>query len=268
MGGRVNVPSVAITTSRRPDLLDEQEARRLAGELGLPFLPRGNRSLQRLAEEASLVLFVSKDQRALWFPGLRQPWRFHGGLGVLRIRRLLLGEMDPLLEACDVRPGDRILDATGGACADALVLAHGVGAGGRVDVVESSPLLHAVVSHGVETIRFDEEAVDAALDRMKVHLACHKDHLAAMADGSVDTVYFDPMFREPAKAPPGFGVIRLLGDDAPLSREVLDEAMRVARRRVVVLDLKEGGELERLGVPVSPVGGRYSALRFGVLEHR
>lgn len=236
--------------------------------LGLRYLQREGRSLERLSEDAALVLIVTKGQRALWFPGLRQPWRFHGGMGVLRIRRLLQGETDPLLDACDVRPGDRILDATGGACADALVLAHGVGAGGRVDVVESSPLLHAVISHGVEAIRFGEEAIDAALDRMKVHLGCHRAFLQGLPDRSVDTVYFDPMFREPEKAPPGFGVIRLLGNDAPLSRSVLEEATRVARRRVVVLDQKEGGELERLGIPVSPVGGRYSALRFGVWERR
>lgn len=257
-----------VTTQRRPGERDQAEARDVARALDLPFVPRANLSLQRLALEASIVLIVAAGDRALWFPGLPQPWRFHGGLGVLRIRRLLRGLGDPLLDACDIREGDTILDATGGACADALVLAHAVGTGGRVEVIESSELLHTVVSHGVETIRFGEEAVDSALDRMRVHRADHGSHLASMEDGAVDVVYFDPMFREPAKAPPGFGVIRMLANHSPLTEEVLQEALRVARRRVVVQDHREGSELERLGIPVSPTGGRYSSIRFGVLEKR
>jgi hypothetical protein len=195
---------------------------------------------------------------------MRQPWRFHGGMAVLRIRRLLEhGEMDPFLVACDVRPGDRILDCTGGACADALVAAHGVGPGGHVEVVEASPLLHAVIAHGVEHVRFGEAPIDAALDRMHVTLGDHLEVLRGLPDRSYDTVYFDPMFREGTSAPPGFDVVRALADPRPLSAEALAEGVRVARRRVVIQDRKTGGELERLGVPEIRVMSRYSSTRFG-----
>lgn len=257
-----------VTTPRRPKAADVDEARRVAGQLGLPYVARRSSSWERLADEAGAgaILAAARGDRALWLPGMTEPWRFHGGMAVLRIRRLVAGgEMDPFLVACDVREGDRFLDCTGGACADALVAAHAAGAGGRVEVIEASPLLHAVTGHGAAQVRFGEPAIDAALDRMHVTCGDHLDVLRALPDRSYDTVYFDPMFREATKAAPGFDVVRALADPRPLSPEAIAEALRVARRRVVVQDRRTGGELERLGVPELPVMGRASAVRFGAI---
>jgi hypothetical protein len=257
-----------VSTPRRPKAADVDEARREAARLGLPYVPRRSHSWERLVEEtgATVVLAAALGDRALWLPGMTEPWRFHGGMAVLRIRRLIAGgEADPFLLACDVREGDRFLDCTGGACADALVAAHAVGEGGHVEVVEASALLHAVTAHGVAHVRFGEAPIDAALDRMHVTLGDHLDVLRSLPDRSYDTVYFDPMFRESTKAAPGFDVVRALADPRPLAAESLAEARRVARRRVVIQDRRTGGELERLGVPELPVMGRASAVRFGVL---
>lgn len=257
-----------VTTPRRPKRIDVSEARAEATRLGLPYVERGGLSFERFAEQADVVLLAARGDRALWLPALTQPYRFHGGMAVLRIRRLCqaVPEADPFLTACDIRPGDTVLDATGGACGDALVAAHAVGPAGKVIVAEASPLLHAVMGHGVRKIRFGEKPVDEALDRMEVHLADHADLLRSLPDRSVDVIYFDPMFRETTKAAPGFDVIRTLADPRPLERAVIDEALRVARRRVVIQDHKNGGELERLGVPELPIMGRRAPVRFGVIE--
>lgn len=257
-----------VTTPRRPKSADVDEARREARRLSLPYVPRRSFSWERLVEEtgAEVILAVAHGDRALWLPGMTEPWRFHGGMAVLRIRRLVdRGEMDPFLLACDVRPGDHFLDCTGGACGDALVAAHAVGEGGHVEVIEASPLLHAVTGHGAAHVRFGEPAIDAALSRMHVTLGDHLEVLRTLADRSFDTVYFDPMFRESTKAAPGFDVVRALADPRPLAAEAVAEARRVARRRVVIQDRRTGGELERLGVPELEVMGRASAVRFGVL---
>lgn len=255
-----------VTTPRRPSEGDVAEAHRVAARLRLPYVERRNRSLDRLAAErsAAALLLVAERDRALWLPGLGAPWRFHGGLAVLRIRRLEAGgDRDPFLAACDLRPGDRVLDCTGGALADALVAAWAVGPEGRVDAIEASPLLCEVIAHGAARIRFGEPTIDAALDRIRVLAGDHLDHLRRLGSGSYDVVYFDPMFRETTHAPPGFDVLRALADPRPLSREALEEACRVARRRVVLQDRKAGGELERLGLAELPVISRHARTRFG-----
>ena len=144
--------------------------------------------------------------------------------------------------------------------------AHAVGPGGRVEAVENSALLHAVVAHGAARVRFGERPIDEALDRLRVHHADHLELLRSLPDRSFDVVYFDPMFREATSAPPGFDVVRALADPRPLDAAAVAEARRVARKRVVVQDRRAGGELERLGIPVEPVISRHASTRFGVLR--
>lgn len=259
-------PPAIVTTPRRPATADVAEARAEAERLGLACVERRSRSRERLVAEtgASAILSVARGDRALWMPGMRQPWRFHGGMAVLRIRRLLAAvEPDPFLLACDLRPGDSFLDCTAGALADAIVAAHAVGSGGRVVAVEASPLLHAVVAHGAAHVRFGEAPIDDALDRIEVRLADHLELLRKLPDRSFDVVYFDPMFCVGTRAPPGFDVVRALADPRPLEAEALAEAMRVARRRVVVQDRRAGGALERLAIPELPVISRHASTRFG-----
>ncbi|WP_373049570.1 class I SAM-dependent methyltransferase [Vulgatibacter sp.] len=262
-------PSQAVvTTPRRPKAVDVAEARAEAARLGCRYVERRSQGWEKLVETtgARAVLAVAHGDRALWLPGMTVPWRFHGGMAVLRIRRMIAGvEPDPFLAACDVRAGDRFLDCTGGACADALVAAHAVGEGGHVEVIEASALLHAVTGHGARHVRFGEAPIDAALSRMHVTLGDHLEVLRSLPDRSYDVVYFDPMFRETTTAAPGFDVVRALADPRPLAAEALAEARRVARRRVVLQDRKTGGELERLGLPELPVMSRYAQVRFGGL---
>lgn len=255
-----------VTTPRRPKEADVAEAQAEAARLGLPYVARRSHSWQRLVEEtgAEAILACATGDRALWLPGMQAPWRFHGGMAVLRIRRLIgRHEVDPFLLACDLHPGHRLLDCTGGALADAIVAAHAVGEGGHVEAIEASPLLHAVTAHGAEEVRFGEPAIDAALGRIHVTLGDHREVLRTLPDRSFDVVYFDPMFREGTSAPPGFDVVRALADPRALSAEAVAEAKRVARRRVVVQDRKTGGELERLGLEELPVISRHASTRFG-----
>ena len=261
-----NIPHAVVTTPRRPKPADVDEARAQAKRLGLSFVERRSLSWERLVEEsgAQAVLAAAVGDRALWLPGMRQPWRFHGGMAVLRIRRLLEhGEMDPFLVACDCAPAIGSSTAPGGACADALSRRMRSGRDGHVEVVEASPLLHAVIAHGVEQVRFGEAPIDSAwiacTSRWATTSRCCARCPTAPTIPSTST-------RCSARAraqPPGFDVVRALADPRPLAAEALVEARRVARRRVVIQDRKRGGELERLGIPELPVMGRYAAARFG-----
>ena len=53
---------------------------------------------------------------------------FHPSMGFVRLKRVLNGKPDPMLEASGMEEGDSVLDCTAGLGADALVFS---GKGGR-----------------------------------------------------------------------------------------------------------------------------------------
>jgi hypothetical protein len=240
---------LAVTVAldaRSPDLRAAQEA---AVRHGLPFAPRGGRPLAEVAAEAGAeaLAVLGAERVSLFLDGRERRWS--AGMGALRARRLREGERatrDSFLEAADLRPGEEVLDCTLGLCADALVAAAAVGPGGRVVGLESSPALALLAEEGLR--RLPEEAAG----RIEVRRGDADGLLAALPSRSFDLVAFDPMFRHPRAEPPGFDLVRRLGDPRPLSPAALAEARRVARRAVVVKDGTPGWDLARLGLAPLP----------------
>lgn len=169
----------------------------------------------------------------------------HPGIGLVRVRRLQRGDLDPLLEVAEVRPGDRVLDATLGFGHDALVFAQGVGPEGAVVGLEASPALAALALAGMP---YWPPPAHELVGRIQIHFADHRRWLAAAPDRSFDVVFFDPMFRRALDAAPGFDVLRGFAASGPLDPDALANARRVARRWVVVKDAFPGRELRRLGL--------------------
>ena len=82
---------------------------------------------------------------------------------------------------------------------------------------------------------------------------------------AVDVVYLDPMFRYSVQGSSNMQPLHQIADRRPLRRELLQEACRVARRRVVVKEAVHSPEWERLGIQDFS-GGRYSRVRYGILK--
>ena len=108
-----------VTTGRKSDELQVQEAQRLAAGWGLLYVPREGRSLEQVRAEAAAlgasspaVIVVQPDGLCLHVGEIR--FRYHPGMGLSRIRRLARGERDWMLWAMDLREGDQVLDATMG----------------------------------------------------------------------------------------------------------------------------------------------------------
>jgi 16S rRNA (guanine1516-N2)-methyltransferase len=125
----------------------------------------------------------------------------------------------------------RVIDATAGLGQDAFALAEW---GCRVDLIERSPVVAALLEDGIARA-LEQPETAAAARRMSLHLGDAVDLLPRLAGAAV--VYLDPMYprsgREGRKAK-GMRMLRqLLGDD-PDSGALLDAAQRAARRRVVV----------------------------------
>jgi hypothetical protein len=276
---------------------DEAEAQALAARFGLAFQRRGRRSVDALLAEAggAPVLVLAAASADLYLPqrdtargGPSEPaqagpagaegtvqagpaaaaagspsFRASLGLASFRLHRALSGEVDPLVLAARLAPGDRVLDATLGLGGDAMLASFATGA--PVVGLEANPLLAAFTQVSLRRPGGAGPLLAAALEagaRVEVRCAEHGAALAALPTGSFDVVLFDPMFRLPSRASPLFGLVRAFASNAPLTREVLQEARRVARRGVLVKDAAPGRELGRLGMAPLP-SRRFPRIVFG-----
>ena len=157
------------------------------------------------------------------------------------------------------------MDCTLGLGSDALVASYVVGARGKVVALEVNPLIAEVVRHGMKNFSADTPHILEAMRRVEIVTADCRDYLSTCASDSFDAVYFDPMFRRPVEKSSGLNPIRPLADSRPLTEEIIREACRVARRRVVMKEHSGSAEFERLGFKVLS-GGKYSSVAFGVID--
>lgn len=238
-------PLAGVTTGRRSKAGEKERALVLAREWELVYIERGARSLAEVSAEAvergvpgGTLLVVQGNGLTLHAGGVE--FRYHPGMGLNRLRRVVLGESDWMLRAMDLGPGDHLLDATMGLASDLLVASYTVGKDGRAVGVESQALIAMVVKEGLATYLHHDPDVVAAMRRIEVIHAPYEEYLAAVPSRSFDVVYFDPMFRSPVEESDQMAPLRVLANPKPLDPAALDEAMRVARRRVVVKDRSDG----------------------------
>lgn len=216
-------------------------ARQLAEKLGVPLVERAERSLnelRRMYQTEQVVVVTGKGAR-LEASG-KQPLFFHPNTAAFRIKRLERGDTDIMLSVCQIQPGDHILDATLGLGADAIVFAHAAGTSGRVVGVESQPLIALLVEDGLRHWLSDSPALNAAMRRIEVVRQDHLTYLRQLPRKSFDVVYLDPMFAETVDASKGIEGIREYANVRSLQTEVIEEALQVARRRVVLKEGKTG----------------------------
>jgi len=222
----------------------------LADRLPSAFAPRGSLTIASLARRhgALAALVVGSQETRLVFAG--ESYGFHPNMALLRVLALEAGETDRLVEAAELAPGDRFLDCTCGLASDATVAAHVVGDAGAVRALEASPILAAIVARGLETYHHKETALVEAMRRVQVIHADHADLLPTLATDSWDVVYLDPMFETTIADGQGLDIVRLLADDTPPTRAIVDQARRVARQSVVIKDRGPGDLLASLEIPV------------------
>jgi 16S rRNA (guanine1516-N2)-methyltransferase len=185
-------------------------------------------------------------------------------MGFVRLKRVLSGKPDPMLEASGMEEGDSVLDCTAGLGADSLVFSGKGGASSQITALESSLPLYALLKEGLRTYESHLEASDQAMRRIEVRHSHHLDYLKSLPDRSVDIVYFDPMFREPIAESASIHPLRHYANGEPLEMESVREAVRVARKTVVMKEARSSGEFERLGFTL-PERGK-SKITYGVIS--
>lgn len=256
-------PAFAVTTTSRPRPQECATARGIAAATGCPYVPRGRDALAQAAGRAGRagLLVVERTELSLWVAGRR--FRYHPNMAKLRVLALQQRKRDALIAAMQLAPGGSVLDCTCGLGADAIVASWVVRPAGRVCALEASPLLALLVERGLASCAIDDPPdLVPAMRRVEVCCADFARYLRGEADDAWDVVYFDPMFTETIADSEGLDLVRCLAEGGGPSSADLDQARRVARRRVVMKDRQPGHALAHLGF-AKVEGGR--RVCYGVL---
>jgi hypothetical protein len=169
-----------------------------------------------------------------------------------------------MVNALNLKPGDNLLDCTLGLASDAIVASYVAGSGGKITGLEASPVIGEIVSYGLKHYITGDKDIDESMRRIEVLNIRHQDYLSGMAADSYDAVYFDPMFRSPRYSA-SMNILRQIALPDPIEPSSLNEALRVAQKRVVLKETKGSPEFKRFGIS-SIIGGQNSEVAFGVLD--
>jgi|HigsolmetaAR204D_1030405.scaffolds.fasta_scaffold00001_105 hypothetical protein len=255
-----------VTTSYDPSRDIVSLAERLAEQLKARIVRRDRMTVRALQEAHSVRDVVVVTEKGLkCYRNGNEPLFFHPGTSMFRIKRMLSGtHREPMLEISEAGPGDTVIDCTAGLCSDAIVFSHAVGSEGRVIAVEADPLISLVASHGLQSLETDVPEMNAAMRRIEMRHGHHLDVLRSLPDKSADIVYFDPMFRTPVEKSNGIAPLRAYAHNQTVSIDAVEEARRVARKTVVLKEIRGSGLFGELGFTVD--GRKNSKIAFGVIR--
>ncbi|NQG96754.1 class I SAM-dependent methyltransferase [Streptococcus suis] len=219
--------NVIVTTSLRMNQTLVLRAQEIAEQLNLVYQDRRKRSVQSILAktEADAVLVVYQDQLVLE-EKTGQRFFFHPDTAILRIK----SGRDPLLEL--LGPDKHtILDCTMGLASDSIVLAS---AGHQVTALESSQLIHFMVSRGLKEFDSGKEVVNQAMRSIQTIWADSLAYLKEQADLSVDVIYLDPMFSQEITESDNLDGLKPFANYSALSEEFLSECRRVACEKIIL----------------------------------
>lgn len=226
-----------VTTSRRHAEQLYDEALSFSKKLNRPFIKRDHHSIkQMIARYNEDVFVVSKEKLSLYSKHGGAPFFYHPNAAMPRGKFFLRSGHDPLIEAAQLKEGMTFLDATLGLAADSLIAKLAVKESGRVVGVEAHEGIATIVEHGLKTWNEGDERIIEAMRAIEVVCADHLTYLRSLPDKSFDVVYFDPLFEEAILDSSGIEALRSFAIDDDLSVEAIEEAKRVARKRVVLKD--------------------------------
>lgn len=237
-----------ITTCLRPDESLKIRAKHISDTLNLPFIERRKTSVQNLQKQTRTPILVVGKERLELFPlDSEEPLFFHPSSSLFRMKRLDRLEKDSFIEISGLSTGDALLDCTLGLASDSLVAAYWVGSAGKVVGLEANPLLAYIVNEGLQCWPTDYPPLQSAMNKVQVMNFSYEDYLRQLPDHSYDCVYFDPMFEHSIEESE---VMRNWGEIAKyshLNKEVIEEAKRVAKKRVVLKAHYKSQSFEELG---------------------
>lgn len=226
-----------ITTGGRPDEQSRKLAIEAAKVLGYDVIERNKRSITRIQRDyESAVLVAGSSRYDLYRIGMEQPLFFHPNSAAFRLKRMMNGEADPLIDVAQLKNGDSFLDCTLGLGSDSIIASFVVGNSGKVQGIEGDKDVAFITGRGFKSYDAKSDALQKAMQRVQVIHMDAINFLESQPDASWDIVYIDPMFSAPIEESSNFTPLRKVGLQSILTEKWLAEAKRVSKRRVVIKD--------------------------------
>lgn len=256
-----------VTTSTRGQSKLDSLAQEIAQQFQLYYVKRGNHSITDLMQDnqvESLIMVTTEGVKFFLQDQLQDPFFFHPSSAMFRLKRLLKGEHDPFIEATQLVAGMSFLDATLGLASDSIIASYQVGTNGRVVGIESVPLLSFIVQLGLKSWESKLIELNEAMRRIEVIRAHHQEYLMNLPSSSFDIVYFDPMFERSKEDSLAIAPLKKLANYQRLNLGIIQEAKRIARKRVVLKDSSYSTRFAELGFV--PIQRKYASHWFGTIE--
>lgn len=254
-----------VTTAGRTNAEMKNKALAIAAELELDFFERKKASIQEIQEKTGDdLLVVGKNRLELHSVSSKEPLFFHPNSAMFRIKRLIAGDADPLVESAGIKNGSSVLDCTLGLASDSITASFAAGETGRVVGVEGSRFIAYLTRDGLQSWDSGLEAMNEAMKRIEVVNGDAMEYLKASGDNSFDIVYFDPMFTDSIEESDGLRGLKNFAIYKNLTQEMVEEASRVARTRVVLKDHWQSSRFEKLGF--TPIKRKTSKFHFGIFD--
>jgi 16S rRNA G966 N2-methylase RsmD len=256
---------IIVTTTQSGRVNNTDDLDKFLSESGFDFIYRNHKGINILAKEnnADGVIVWEPKGPVLYLEDKK--FFFHPSMAKNRITAFRKqNTQDIMVRACSIEPGDDFLDCTLGLGADAIVASYFSGRG-RVVGLEISPGIYEVVKWGMKLYRSRMPWLNQTIHRIEVYKFDHYSYLKQQADASFDIVYFDPMFRKPILHSEALAPLRELADHSQLEPNTIAEACRVARKRVVMKELVDSGEMERLGFK-KVSGSKHNPIGYGFID--
>lgn len=254
-----------VTTAGRTNEEMIERALQISKFLQVPYLPRKKKSIYHIQQQAdSDCIVVGKERLELFEKNTNQPFFFHPNSAMFRIKRLISGDYDPFADAVKLTKGMTFLDCTLGLASDAIIASFLVGREGMVTGIEGQKYLAFIVQQGLKTWDSGLPVMDEAMNRIRVIQTNARDYLKSQRDSSADCVYFDPMFEETILESDGIKALGHFAIHDNLTDEMITEAIRVAKYRVVLKDQYKSLRFEKYGFQV--MRRKTAKFHFGVIE--
>ncbi|KAB8137874.1 hypothetical protein F9U64_07450 [Gracilibacillus oryzae] len=254
-----------ITTAGRTNSSLTTRAKTIADTYNIQYIERNGCSINTLMEQyqddivitgmEKLVAMSKKSDDKLFF---------HPNLALIRAKRLAQLEKDPFVEISQLQEGMSILDCTLGLASDSIIASIAVGNGGTVYGLEGNPLLYLLAKEGLASFSSGNSLFDEAMRRIHVINNEHYHFLKEAETNSFDVVYFDPMFDTGVEGSNGIGSIRVHALRNTLTQETIDEAKRVAKKRIILKDHWKSDRFAQLGF--TQYKRKTALFHYGVIE--
>lgn len=259
------IKTIKLTTTKKPSDIQLIKVCEIQKELNLPYIERKKDTvLQMLKENDCTHFLVVKKDKLVLTDGKNELF-WHPNMAFLKINALQNCEIPPIIKAMDLQKGDSVLDCTLGFATDALVVSAFIGDNGNIVGTEVDKYIAYLTKDGLQNYSEATEDMKSIMKRIEVINTDYIDYLKSLGDNSFDVVYFDPMFKTPNLKSIYMNSLRPFAEHSHLSIEIINEALRVARKKVVAKERMFSRALEKLGFKDFYGSGARGSTKYGVI---